>query len=196
MIPEIIAILFAMYMVFFILFAGDDVKNIGFGSPYELIKNVVSSYKSVFENKNFKANEQHKWYVMTTSLIVFLSNAMTLLFLSYFVYRINSIIRSDMTMDVAYEAYDTYVQINYSYLFGYTALRLIHGITTTYAYSISTSDEGVRAVKYTSDLWLGDTNDILRDIFSRWSTLVATIFAKPIIITILSVFLQFVKERF
>lgn len=191
----IVVILYIMFMVYFILFSGGDINSgLGLDAPIKLFQNVISSYKSVFNNE-FEVSKQHKWYVMTTSLIVFLSNAMTIIFLSYFVYRINEIIKSDMTMDTAVDAYNAYVQINYTYLFGYTALRLIHGTITTYAYSISNSDNGVRAIKYTSDLWLGDTNDVLKDIFSKWSVLIATIFAKPIILTILSVFLQFVKNR-
>lgn len=195
-VSNIVIILFIMFLVYFILLSGDDLKDgIGIGTPKKILDNILESYKYVFQNDNFKANKSHKWYVMTVSLLVFLSNAMTILFVSYFVYTINQIIRSDVSMETAVSAYNTYIQANYTYLFGYTALKLIHGITTTYAYSISTTDESVRAIKYTSDLWLGNTDDILRDIFMKWSALIATVIAKPIIITIISVFLQFIKNK-
>jgi hypothetical protein len=134
--------------------------------------------------KKIKASKKHRWYVITSGIVVATMYVLGIIFFLYLISHITGIIDNtsvDNVNDSVSELFTLYANSRKIYLVSYTILLLIYATVTTYAYMITANDCETQGIKYISTLWMGDNGDVLYDLTWKWSRFILVLLSKPYI---------------
>jgi len=162
---------------------------------------IVSLDKQTLIKENKDKTEQiavskkYKWYVIASSLLVGCMFIFATIYFINMTYNVTNIITTDIDQQSIIDLYDIYSSSTRTYLFAYTFALLMYSSITTYAYMITANDCETQGIKYISNLWMGENNNVLYDLSFKWGGFIATLLAKPYVIHFAPLFLTVLIKK-